>query len=70
MRDCGVRDFLLTREAGFVSAATTIRGLVKPGQDLFQLPRNNMNGAYQSLIYAKASLTGLSGVVAKVLRRG
>ena len=63
--DCGDRDFILAREAGFVSAATTVRGLVRPGQDLFRLPRNNMNGRYQSIGYAKVSLSGLGGIIAK-----
>jgi peptidoglycan/xylan/chitin deacetylase (PgdA/CDA1 family) len=66
--DCGVRDFRLAREAGFVSAATTVRGLVRPDQDLFSLPRNNMNGRYQSIAYAKVNLSGLGGVMAKALR--
>jgi peptidoglycan/xylan/chitin deacetylase (PgdA/CDA1 family) len=66
--DCSDRDFILAREAGFVSAATTVRGLVRPGQDLFRLPRNNMNGAYQSIAYAKVSLSGLGGLIAKALR--
>src|SRR5262249_20295721 len=65
--DCGPRDFLLAREAGFASAATTVRGLVTSGQDLFKLPRNNLNGSFQSIAYAQASLTGLSGIIAKVL---
>jgi peptidoglycan/xylan/chitin deacetylase (PgdA/CDA1 family) len=66
--DCGVRDFRLAREAGFVSAATTVRGLVRPDQDLFRLPRNNMNGRYQSIAYAKVNLSGLGGIMAKALR--
>jgi peptidoglycan/xylan/chitin deacetylase (PgdA/CDA1 family) len=66
--DCSVREFMLARDAGFVTAATTVRGLVRPGQDLFRLPRNNMNGAYQSIAYAKVSLSGLGGLIAKALR--
>jgi peptidoglycan/xylan/chitin deacetylase (PgdA/CDA1 family) len=67
-KDCGARDFRLARAAGFASAATTVRGLVTPRQDRFSLPRNNLNGAFQSIAYAKASLIGLSAFAARVLR--
>ena len=65
--DCGERDFALAREAGFASAATTVRGLVRPNHDRFSLRRNNINGGFQSIAYAKTTLSGLSGVVARML---
>ena len=67
--DCGRRDFDLAREAGFASASTTRKGLVQPGQDIFSLPRNTLNGAYQSTAYANLLLSGLAGLAAKVLGR-
>ncbi len=67
--DCGRRDFDLAREAGFASASTTRKGLLQPGQDVFSLPRNTLNGAYRSITYANLLLSGLAGLAAKVLGR-
>lgn len=67
--DCRKRDFDLAREAGFASASTTRKGLVQPKQDVFSLPRNTLNGAYQSMTYASLLLSGLAGLAAKVLGR-
>jgi peptidoglycan/xylan/chitin deacetylase (PgdA/CDA1 family) len=67
--DCSERDFDLARDAGFASAATTRKGLLQPGQNLFSLPRNTLNGAHQSLGYASFLLSGLAGLAAKVLGR-
>jgi peptidoglycan/xylan/chitin deacetylase (PgdA/CDA1 family) len=67
--DCGPRDFALARQAGFVSAATTRKGLVHAGQDAFSIPRNTMNGAHRSLAAMELHLTGFSGAAAKVLGR-
>ncbi len=67
--DCGKRDFDLAREAGFVSASTTRKGLVRQGQDLFSLPRNTLNGVHQSMAYASFLLSGLAGLAARVLGR-
>lgn len=67
--DCGKRDFELAREAGFSSASTTRKGLVSQGQDVFSLPRNTLNGAYQSMTYASFLLSGLAGFAARVLGR-
>lgn len=67
--DCGPRDFALVREAGFASAATTRKGLVRRGQDPFCLPRNTLNGSHRSLVSAELHLTGLTGAAARVLRR-
>ncbi len=68
--DCGTRDFALTREAGFSSAATTRKGLLRKGQDAYSLPRNTLNGAHRNLLMAEAHLTGLSGLATKVLGCG
>ncbi|WP_455977591.1 polysaccharide deacetylase family protein [Methylorubrum populi] len=67
--DCGPRDFALTRQAGFSSAATTRKGLVRQAQDVWRLPRNTLNGNHRSLIAAEAHLSGASGAAARVLRR-
>jgi peptidoglycan/xylan/chitin deacetylase (PgdA/CDA1 family) len=67
--DCGPRDFALARQAGFVSAATTRKGLVRHGQDAFDLPRNTINGAHRSLAMMQLHLTGLTGVAARVMGR-
>jgi peptidoglycan/xylan/chitin deacetylase (PgdA/CDA1 family) len=67
--DCGPRDFNLAREAGFASAATTRKGLVRRNQDVFSLPRNTLNGAHQSMAYINAILSGLAGFAAEALRR-
>lgn len=67
--DCGPRDFSLAREAGFASAATTRKGLIQPGQHVFCLPRNTLNGAYQSIAYVNSLLSGLAGSAAKVMGR-
>jgi peptidoglycan/xylan/chitin deacetylase (PgdA/CDA1 family) len=67
--DCGQRDFDLAREAGFSSASTTRKGLVSQAQDVYCLPRNTLNGAYQSMAYANFLLSGLAGFAARVLGR-
>jgi peptidoglycan/xylan/chitin deacetylase (PgdA/CDA1 family) len=67
--DCGQRDFDLACEAGFASAATTRKGVVRTGQDAFNLPRNTLNGAHRNLTMIELHLTGLTGAAAKVLRR-
>lgn len=67
--DCGPRDFGLVGQAGFASAATTRKGLVRAGQDVFRLPRNTLNGSHRSLAMAEAHLTGLTGVAARVIGR-
>jgi peptidoglycan/xylan/chitin deacetylase (PgdA/CDA1 family) len=67
--DCGPRDFALARQAGFRSAATTRKGLVRRGQDAFSLPRNTINGGHRSLTAMEMHLIGLTGTAAKVLGR-
>jgi peptidoglycan/xylan/chitin deacetylase (PgdA/CDA1 family) len=67
--DCGPRDFALARQAGFASAATTRKGLVRSGQDAFSIPRNTMNGAHRSVAAMELHLTGLSGAAARVMGR-
>jgi peptidoglycan/xylan/chitin deacetylase (PgdA/CDA1 family) len=67
--DCGPRDFALAREAGFASASTTRKGLLSPEQDVFSLPRNTLNGSYQSIAYANTLLSGLAGFGARVFGR-
>jgi peptidoglycan/xylan/chitin deacetylase (PgdA/CDA1 family) len=68
--DCGPRDFDLARQAGFASAATTVKALARPGTDPFALPRHTINGTHRNLAYAQAHLSGLSALATSVLRRG
>lgn len=67
--DCGSRDFDLARKAGFVSAATTRKGLVQSGQQPFGLPRNTINGAHRSLAMMELHLTGVAGAAARMSGR-
>ncbi|MDR3464639.1 MAG: polysaccharide deacetylase family protein [Xanthobacteraceae bacterium] len=67
--DCGPRDFDLARRAGFSSAATTRKGLLRRGHDAYSLPRNTINGDRCSLAAMEAHLTGLSGMAARLLGR-
>jgi peptidoglycan/xylan/chitin deacetylase (PgdA/CDA1 family) len=67
--DCGPRDFALAREAGFLSAATTRKGLVREGQDRFSLPRNTINGSHRSVAAMEMHLLGLTGIAARIVGR-
>jgi peptidoglycan/xylan/chitin deacetylase (PgdA/CDA1 family) len=67
--DCGSRDFALARRAGFRSASTTRKGLLRSGQDAFSLPRNTMNGAHRSFAAMELHLSGLSGAAARMTGR-
>lgn len=67
--DCGPRDFELARKAGYASAATTTKGLVRKGANPFRLPRNTLNGRHRSLPLAELHLTGMTGLAARVLNR-
>jgi len=67
--DCGPRDFALARRAGFLSAATTRKGLVRGGQDRFSLPRNTINGGHRSLGAMQMHLMGLTGAAARIAGR-
>ncbi len=67
--DASRRDFGFAREAGFKSAATTRKGLVRPGQDVFMLPRNTLRGAHRNLLAAELHLSGLTGAAARMLGR-
>lgn len=67
--DCGPRDFTLARQAGFRSAATTRKGLVRPGQDEFSLPRNTINGGHRNIAAMQMHLTGLTGAAARIAGR-
>lgn len=70
--DCGPRDFALVREAGYASAATTRKGLVRGGAgfDPYALPRNALNGAHQRTAQTAFHLSGLSGLATRLLRKG
>ena len=68
-RDCGPRDFELAREAGFASAATTRKGFIWPGQDMYNLPRITINGAHQSIGVMELHLNGITSAVARILGR-
>ena len=67
--DCGEREAALAQQAGFVTAATTRRGLVGGANPagLHALPRNTLNGAHQHTSQAEVHLSGLGGIVARVL---
>lgn len=65
--DCGPRDFAIAREAGFSSASTTTKGLLR--NDAFALPRNTINGAHRSITAMKLHLSGLSGAAARITGR-
>ena len=67
--DCGSRDFALARQAGFLSAATTRKGLLRGGQDRFSLPRNTINGSHRSVGAMEMHLLGLTGVAARIAGR-
>lgn len=67
--DCGPRDFTLAEQAGFRSAATTRKGLLRPGQHEFSLPRNTINGGHRSLAAMEMHLTGLTGAAARIVGR-
>src|SRR4051794_3006376 len=67
--DCGVREFALAEQAGFVSAATTSKGLIHRGQNAFGFPRNTLNGAHRSLAMMLMHLTGLTGAAARMTGR-
>jgi peptidoglycan/xylan/chitin deacetylase (PgdA/CDA1 family) len=67
--DCGPRDFEIARASGFASAATTRKGLMRHGQDPFDLPRNTINGAHRSLTTMELHLTGLTGAAARMTGR-
>jgi len=67
--DCGPRDFAIARDAGYASAATTRKGLVRKGQDEFSLPRCTINGSDRSLATMELHLTGLTGMAARMTGR-
>jgi len=67
--DCGPRDFEIATAAGFVSASTTRKGLVKAGAGIDRLPRITLNGRHQSLALVEAHLSGLSAALARGLGR-
>jgi peptidoglycan/xylan/chitin deacetylase (PgdA/CDA1 family) len=67
--DCGPRDFEIARQAGYASAATTRKGLVRSGQSPFELPRNTINGAHRSLVTMELHLTGITGAAARITGR-
>jgi peptidoglycan/xylan/chitin deacetylase (PgdA/CDA1 family) len=67
--DASERDFALARRAGFSSAATTRKGVMRRTSPVFGLPRNTLNGGARSLAMAELHLTGLSGLLARTLGR-
>ncbi|MGM4916825.1 polysaccharide deacetylase family protein [Tardiphaga sp. 813_E8_N1_3] len=67
--DCGPRDFAIARDAGYASAATTRKGLMRNGQDAYNLPRCTINGADRSLATMELHLSGLTGVAARMTGR-
>jgi peptidoglycan/xylan/chitin deacetylase (PgdA/CDA1 family) len=67
--DCGTRDYAIARDGGLRSAATTRKGLCGPASDPFSLPRNTLNGRHKSLAMAEASMSGLTGIAARLMRR-
>ena len=68
--DCGPRDFGLAQAGGFASAATTRKGLLRPGADPYRLPRNIFNGRHRKTMLAEAHLLGATGVAARCMGHG
>jgi peptidoglycan/xylan/chitin deacetylase (PgdA/CDA1 family) len=71
--DCGARDFELCANAGYASAATTRKGILRSGTpfDPYRLPRNTLNGSHaRPLMMLQAHLSGATGVAARLLGRG
>lgn len=68
--DCGPRDFALVQQAGFHTAATTRKGVLRRGVNRFRLPRNTINGGHRSLAAMELHLTGLTGAVTGIVGRG
>jgi peptidoglycan/xylan/chitin deacetylase (PgdA/CDA1 family) len=68
--DAGARDFRLARRAGYASAATTGKGLLRSGCDPFRLPRNTLRGGARNLAMTEAHMIGLTGLAARLLGRG
>ena len=67
--DCGPRDFALAGQAGFETASTTRKGLIRHDSDPLSLPRNTLNGAHRRLPFAHAHLSGASGLAARIMHR-
>ena len=67
--DCGPREFALARQAGFSSASTTVKGLMRKGQDRFSLHRNTINGSHRNLSIMELHLAGLTGIAARIAGR-
>ena len=67
--DCGPRDFALAVHAGFETAATTQKGLLRRGADPHRLPRNTLNGSHRSLLMAEAHLSGALALAARAIGR-
>ncbi len=70
--DCGPREFAIAARAGYASAATTRKGVLRPADTLrpHSLPRNTVNGAHQDLRLMQTHLSGLSGLVTQMLGAG
>ncbi len=67
--DCGPRDFEIARAAGFASAATTRKGLLRRKHNALSLPRNTLVGSHRNLAIAELHLAGMTGVAARMLGR-
>ncbi len=65
--DCGPREFELARHAGYASAATTRKGIIRGQQDAYSLPRNTLNGSHKSTAMVELHLNGLTGIAARIL---
>ena len=68
--DCGPRDFALASQAGFISSATTRKGLLSRHMkaDVYSLPRITINGNDRAISRIDAHLIGLSGLASVVAR--
>jgi peptidoglycan/xylan/chitin deacetylase (PgdA/CDA1 family) len=66
----GPRDFELARRAGFASALTTRKGLIRRSHaaGLMSLPRLSLAGGYQNLRYVRTLMTGVPFALLKALR--
>ena len=66
--DCGPREGTLARKAGYATASTTRKGVLRTveAQDQFALPRNNLNGAAKEMASVEMLLAGLGSLLSQV----
>ena len=69
--DCGMREFQFARNIGYLTSATTHKGIVfSKTADWYKLPRNTLNGSTKSIGYVSSHLTGISGLITSLTGTG